>query len=103
MLIYGVLYLWFEVFPYGEYNLSNYIYLLLTDRVLVVFEGIYHFTVIQQGRKHKNLSKPVQSDLIALPSCIFRHLGRRSGIGHYIYAMAILLLPTASRKIRIPH
>ncbi|CAI7570080.1 unnamed protein product [Penicillium pancosmium] len=30
MLIYGILYLWFEFFPY-------------------VFEGIYHFTAIQQG------------------------------------------------------
>lgn len=35
--------------------LAVYIYLLLTDGVLIVFDGIYHFTAIQQGRKYKNL------------------------------------------------
>ncbi|OQE12863.1 hypothetical protein PENFLA_c060G03297 [Penicillium flavigenum] len=49
MLIYGILYLWFEFFPFGKTNLRNsatYILGLQTDSV---FDGIYHFTPIQQA------------------------------------------------------
>lgn len=50
MLIYGILYLWFEFFPFGESTQcepcfpSNY-------SLIIVFDGIYHFNDIQQGRK----------------------------------------------------
>lgn len=54
MLIYGVLYLWFEFFPYGEYILAIYMNRLRTNGIFIVFDGIYHFTAIQQGRKYKN-------------------------------------------------
>lgn len=50
MLIYGILYLWFEFFPFGgstqfwPYFHGNY-------SLVIVFDGIYHFNDIQQGRK----------------------------------------------------
>lgn len=51
MLIYGILYLWFEFFPFGKTNLrisaTSNILGLQTDSV---FDGIYHFTPIQQAR-----------------------------------------------------
>lgn len=51
MLIYGILYLWFEFFPFGKTKLSNlatFIPWLTTP--FLVFDGIYHFSPIQQAR-----------------------------------------------------
>ncbi|KAM3551638.1 hypothetical protein MY1884_007620 [Beauveria asiatica] len=45
MLVYGVLYLWFEFFPFGKLSSRP----CCTDIDSLVFDGIYHFTPIQQG------------------------------------------------------
>ncbi|KAE8134452.1 major facilitator superfamily domain-containing protein [Aspergillus pseudotamarii] len=50
MLIYGVLYLWFEFFPF-------------------VFDGIYHFTAIQQGRRYS--SSLLKTHLNCFPVAFF--------------------------------
>jgi DHA1 family multidrug resistance protein-like MFS transporter len=50
MLIYGILYLWFEFFPFGRPRFIELISLPLLTTALV-FDGIYHFTAIQQGRR----------------------------------------------------
>ena len=57
MLIYGILYLWFEFFPFGKTILSNLATCIPVNlypcayKLLIVFDGIYHFSPVQQARE----------------------------------------------------
>lgn len=52
MLIYGILYLWFELFPFGEPTVKSYYRCCDCDADNdAVFGGIYRFDATQQARK----------------------------------------------------
>lgn len=98
MLIYGILYLWFEFFPFGESNSILWPYLPANYSLLIVFDGIYHFTAIQQGRKSLAKASLIYSNLIS--SCIFWYSRRRRSVRHCIRAVAIFFIPATGHKFR---
>ena len=51
MSVYGIIYLWFEFFPFGKTTKNPLLSSLLT--ISTVFEGIYGFYAIQQARKFR--------------------------------------------------